>query len=77
MFLSLSDDNKFLWLMTPEDSFVIEKLACHILTCFGNRKISSSSRLSYSCMHREREREREREMCQVQLKSNILKYVAI
>ena len=43
-FSSLTDDNKFLWLMTSEDAFVIEKLACHIFTCFGNNKISACSR---------------------------------
>ena len=42
-FKDLSDENKFLWLMTTWDIFVLEKLANHIFTCFNIRKHSCSS----------------------------------
>ena len=42
-FKELSDENKFLWLMTTEDIFILENLANHIFTCFNIRKHSCSS----------------------------------
>ena len=42
-FQYLSEENKFLWLMTSEDTLVIEKLASYIFTCFDIRKYSCSS----------------------------------
>ena len=38
-FKELSDENKFLWLMTTEDIFILVKLANHIFTCFKSESI--------------------------------------
>ena len=37
-FSNLSEENKFIWLMTLEDIDIIVKLANHIFTCFNIRK---------------------------------------
>ena len=37
-FSNLSEENKFIWLMTSEDIDIIVKLANHIFTCFNIRK---------------------------------------
>ena len=42
-FLQLSEENKFLWLMTTEDTLVLHKLANHIYTCFNIRNQPCSS----------------------------------
>ena len=37
-FKNLSDQNKFLWLMTTEDTNIIQKVAYYVHTCFEIRK---------------------------------------
>ena len=44
----LSDQNKFLWLMTTEDICIIKKLAFYIHFCFEIK--SSCSQFTVSCM---------------------------
>lgn len=42
-FKDLTNENKFIWLMTNEDTDIIQKLSSHIFTCFEIRKQHSSS----------------------------------
>ena len=42
-FKDLTNENKLIWLMTNEDTSIIQKLSSHIFTCFEIRKQHSSS----------------------------------